>query len=35
LRPGEYTVLLKKDARRESKTFKVTDKMINTIQLKF
>ncbi len=35
LRPGEYTVLLKKDARRESKTFKVTDKMVNTIQLKF
>ncbi len=35
LRPGEYTVLLKKDARRESKTFKVTDKMINSIELKF
>lgn len=35
LKPGDYTVLLKHGARQVSKTFKVEDKLANSIELKF
>ncbi|MEZ4462176.1 MAG: protein kinase [bacterium] len=35
LRPGDYTVVLKKGAKQVSQSFKVVDKTVNSIDLKF